>query len=63
MRTLIWSKTFLKASKKVMSRRPEFQKEIENTLRILVRDPFDPQLKTHKLKGKLLFFKQPTYSL
>ena len=53
MRKLIWSKTFLRASKKVVSRRPEFQKEIENTLRILVRDPFDPQLKTHKLKGKL----------
>jgi len=26
---------------------------MENTLRLLVRDPFDPQLQTHKLKGKL----------
>lgn len=53
MRTLIWSKTFLRASKKLMPKRPEFRKELENTLRILVRDPFDPQLKAHKLKGKL----------
>ncbi len=53
MRTLIWSKTFLRAFTKLMQRRSEFEKDIENTLRILVRDPFDPQLKTHKLKGKL----------
>jgi addiction module RelE/StbE family toxin len=53
MRTLIWSKTFIRALKRWTQKRPEIQSEIENTLRQIANDPFDPQLKTHKLKGKL----------
>ena len=28
-------------------------KDIEKTLNLLVKEPFSPQLETHKLKGKL----------
>ena len=53
MRTLVWSKTFARAFKRTVKKQPRFKKEIERTLNILVEDPFDPQLVTHKLKGKL----------
>lgn len=53
MRKLIWSKTFIRAFKKVVKRQPEMRGEIEDTLRLLFKDPFIPQLEVHKLKGKL----------
>lgn len=54
MRTLIWSKTFIRAFKRTAKKHPDLQKDIEGILQLLVNDPFDPQLETHKLKGKLL---------
>lgn len=36
-----------------MRRRPELQQRIEERLRLLAAAPFDPTLKTHKLKGQL----------
>ena len=53
MRTLIWGKTFLRAFKRVSKKHPGLIKDMEKTLRLLVEDPFAPQLETHKLKGKL----------
>ena len=53
MRTLIWGKTFVKAFKRMKKRHPTLHEDIEKTLRLLVKDPFIPQLETHKLKGKL----------
>lgn len=53
MRKIIWSKTFIKAFKRTVRRHPTLRKDIEDTLRLLVKDPFTPQLETHKLKGKL----------
>lgn len=53
MRMLIWSNTFLRAFKRLMRKRPDLRKGVEGALRLLVQDPFDPQLETHKLKGKL----------
>lgn len=53
MRTLIWSSTFIRAFKKVIRKQPDLRRDIENTLRLLVHDPFAPQLETHKLKGNL----------
>jgi len=53
MRTLIWSKTFLRAFKRAVKKHPTLGKDIEKALRLLAEDPFDPQLETHKLKGKL----------
>lgn len=53
MRTLIWGKTFIRAFKRTIKKYPMLSKDIEETLRVLVKDPFAPQLETHKLKGKL----------
>ncbi|PIP13819.1 MAG: type II toxin-antitoxin system mRNA interferase toxin, RelE/StbE family [bacterium (Candidatus Stahlbacteria) CG23_combo_of_CG06-09_8_20_14_all_40_9] len=54
MRTLIWGKTFTRAFKRTVKKYPTLSQDIEETLRLLVKDPFAPQLETHKLKGKLL---------
>jgi addiction module RelE/StbE family toxin len=53
MRTLIWGKTFVRSFKRFSKRHPGLMKDVEKTLRLLVEDPFAPQLETHKLKGKL----------
>jgi addiction module RelE/StbE family toxin len=53
MRSLIWSNTFVRAFKRVLKKQPDVREDIENTLRLLVQDPFTPELETHKLKGKL----------
>ena len=53
MRTLIWSNTFLRALKRLMRKQPDIRNEVEETLKLLIQDPFIPQLETHKLKGKL----------
>jgi addiction module RelE/StbE family toxin len=54
MRTIIWSRTFLRAYRRFIRKHPEQRAEIEKTFRLLAEDPLSPQLKTHKLKGKLL---------
>jgi len=53
MRTLIWSNAFTKSFKKWLRKRSDLDNDITETLRLLVADPFSPQLETHKLKGKL----------
>jgi addiction module RelE/StbE family toxin len=53
MRKLVWSKTFIRAFKRVIKKHPNLREDIEDALRLLVQDPFAPQLETHKLKGKL----------
>lgn len=53
MRTIVWSNTFTRAFKRVLRKQPGLKKDIEETLRLLVWNPFAPQLETHKLKGKL----------
>lgn len=53
MRTLIWSKTFIRAYKRTLKKHPTLSKDIEETLKLLIADPFAPRLETHKLKGKL----------
>ncbi|MBU1628381.1 type II toxin-antitoxin system mRNA interferase toxin, RelE/StbE family [bacterium] len=53
MRTLIWSKIFVRALRRTIKKHPTITKDIEETLRVLEKNPFDSQLETHKLKGKL----------
>ena len=43
----------MRAFKRVLKKQPDVREDIENTLRLLVQDPFTPELETHKLKGKL----------
>lgn len=54
MRTLVLAPSFKRAFKTLIRRRPELQQRIEGRLTLLAIDPFDPVLKTHKLKGQLL---------
>ncbi len=38
---------------RTIKKHPTLNKDIEKTLRVLVKEPFAPHLETHKLKGKL----------
>ncbi len=53
MRTVIWSNAFTKSFKRWLRKRPDLHNDIAEALRLLVVNPFAPQLETHKLKGKL----------
>ncbi len=53
MRKLIWGKTFVKAFKRTIKKHPNLRGDIEEVLRVMMENPFDPQLATHKLKGNL----------
>ena len=53
MKKLIWTQRFIKASEKFISKNPELIDTFKSTITRLEQDPFDPTLKTHKLKGKL----------
>jgi addiction module RelE/StbE family toxin len=53
MRTLIWGKTFVRSLKRTAKKYPSLNKEIQDALRLLQKDPFASRLATHKLKGKL----------
>ena len=53
MRTLVWSSSFVRAFKRAARRRPGLRTRVERTLRQLAEDPFQPSLRSHKLKGQL----------
>ena len=53
MGTAIWSNTFLRAYRRFIRKHPDQRSEIEKAIRLLAEDSLAPQLKTHKLKGKL----------
>ena len=53
MRTLVWSPGFARDAKRLARRNPELRDRLEQALKRLAQDPFDPALHTHKLKGGL----------
>ena len=53
MRKLVWDNSFRRALKGRTRNDPSLQERILDTLDELVADPFQPKLKTHKLKGRL----------
>ncbi len=53
MRTLNWSNACTRSFKNCLRKRPDLSSDIAEALRLLVVNPFAPQLETHKLKGKL----------
>jgi len=53
MRTLNWSNAFTRSFKRRLRKRPDLGNDMAEALRLLVANPFAPQLETHKLKGKL----------
>ncbi len=50
---IIASKTFTRDAKRILKRNPQFAESVKTTLIMLESDVFHPQLKTHRLKGKL----------
>jgi len=50
---LIFSPTFIRASKRLFKKDVRFSGSVRETLKLLETDIFHPILKTHKLKGKL----------
>jgi len=50
---VIWDQSFKRSYKRKVKNNDEYKKKFWNTLEIFAKDPFDPQLKTHKLSGNL----------
>jgi addiction module RelE/StbE family toxin len=50
---LLRSSAFVREARKTVKKQPNIAPNIQKTLELLNTDPFDPQLKTHKLKGNL----------
>jgi mRNA interferase YafQ len=50
---LLRSSVFIRNAKKIIKKQPELAANIQATLELLVSDPFEPSLRTHKLKGDL----------
>ena len=53
MYKLSWSTGFRRAFKKVTKKNSRLEEKIFLTLEKLLHQPFNPELKTHKLHGKL----------
>lgn len=53
MTKLIISPSFKRAFKNIIKKKPELKYKIESKLRLLSDNPYNPILRTHKLKGKL----------
>jgi len=52
-KTLLRSKAFIRAAKQKTARNKDAVKQLCQALDMLRSDPYDPRLKTHKLKGEL----------
>lgn len=50
---LVWTPAFSRAFKRLIRQNPKLRPHIETTLEQLLKNPFHPTLKTHKLKGDL----------
>ncbi|MEB3309019.1 MAG: type II toxin-antitoxin system mRNA interferase toxin, RelE/StbE family [Snowella sp.] len=53
MINLVFSQSFKRAFKTTIKRQPDLKSKIEAKLRLLADDPYNPILRTHKLKGRL----------
>jgi len=53
LRRLAWTPKSQRAFKRLIKRNPQLKQAIRRTLDLLVRDPFDQTLRSHKLSGKL----------
>lgn len=52
-RELVRTNGFIRAAKRYVKKNPQIADNVEATLSALELDAFNPQLKTHKLKGDL----------
>ncbi|MGB6298722.1 MAG: plasmid stabilization system protein [Rivularia sp. (in: cyanobacteria)] len=53
MKNLVWSAKFVRKFKRLTKKNAQLKIQIEKTLELLIEDPFDSSLRTHKLKGDL----------
>jgi mRNA interferase YafQ len=62
---LFTKKPFLWVSSKLIKKSPDLDPKLSTILEKLRKDPFDPSLKTHKLKGRMqgLYACSLTYDL
>ena len=52
-RLLLPSTAFIRSARRFTRKHPQLAPELQLTLELLAEDAFHPQLRTHKLKGKL----------
>ncbi|HEY5297869.1 MAG TPA: type II toxin-antitoxin system mRNA interferase toxin, RelE/StbE family [Verrucomicrobiae bacterium] len=52
-RLLLPSNAFIRSARRFARKHPQLAPELQLTVQLLAEDAFHPQLKTHKLKGKL----------
>ena len=53
MKVITFARSFKRAYKAIIRKRPELQPKVEAVLRLLAENAFEPSLQTHKLKGQL----------
>jgi addiction module RelE/StbE family toxin len=53
-RLLLPSPSFIRSARRFARKHPQIARELEAVLTLLAEDAYHPQLKTHKLKGKLV---------
>lgn len=53
IRALLPSPTFVRAARRLVRKKPWAAPDLQAVLQLLSEDAFHPQLRTHKLKGKL----------
>lgn len=54
MRQLVWDSSFKRAFRRVTRRRLTLREKIFRTLEILSENPFEPELRVHRLRGELV---------
>jgi mRNA-degrading endonuclease YafQ of YafQ-DinJ toxin-antitoxin module len=52
-RLLLRSTAFVRATQRMLRKHPQAAEDVQAALELLTEDAFYPQLRTHKLKGKL----------
>lgn len=50
---LLRSSAFVREAKKTVKKQPQVAQNLQTTLELLAIEPFNPKLRTHKLKGDL----------
>ncbi|MGA9378726.1 MAG: type II toxin-antitoxin system mRNA interferase toxin, RelE/StbE family, partial [Phormidium sp.] len=53
MKIITFTRSFKRAYKTLIRKHPELQPKVEDVLRLLAENSFEPSLQTHKLKGQL----------
>ncbi len=53
MTKIIFGTAFVRALNKILSSNPELDKIVTDKIEVFRNNPYDPTLRTHKLKGKL----------